>query len=145
MPAPDISALKIDDLSAADEAHLDALSAILQEYNNAIMGPSVHSHIHLFVRDPDGRVLGGLTAETSRGWCYVDMLALSPPLRGLGFGTRLLTHAETLARARGCVGVYLNSFSFQAPDFYRSRGYTTFGQLADFPPGHTNHWLMKRL
>ena len=34
--------------------------------------------------------------------------------------------------------------SFQAPDFYSRHGYTEFGRIDDYPPGHARHWFMKR-
>jgi hypothetical protein len=52
--------------------------------------------------------------------------------------------AEEIARARGCVGVYLGTISFQAPDFYRRHGYTESGRIDGYPPGHTRHWFMKK-
>jgi hypothetical protein len=41
--------------------------------------------------------------------------------------------------------VWLDSFSFQAPGFYRRLGYAEFGVVEDYPPGHTRHFLKKRL
>jgi len=40
---------------------------------------------------------------------------------------------------------HLDTFSFQAPDFYQQRGYQVFGQLDDFPPGHRRYYLTKEL
>ena len=52
---------------------------------------------------------------------------------------------EGRARRRGCHGVWLDTFSFQAPDFYRSIGYQPFGELPDFPLGSRRHFLWKPL
>jgi hypothetical protein len=41
--------------------------------------------------------------------------------------------------------VFLDTFSFQAPGFYQKLGYRVFGELVDFPPGHTRQYLTKRL
>jgi hypothetical protein len=46
---------------------------------------------------------------------------------------------------RGCVGVWLDTFSFQARGFYEKLGYRVFGEVADYPPGHTRHFLKKSL
>jgi hypothetical protein len=35
--------------------------------------------------------------------------------------------------------------SFQAPDLYRRLGYKAFGEIEDYPPGHTHLFLRKDL
>ncbi len=40
---------------------------------------------------------------------------------------------------------YLSTFGFQAPQFYASCGYVTFGELNDVPPGSKRIWLRKDL
>jgi N-acetylglutamate synthase-like GNAT family acetyltransferase len=57
----------------------------------------------------------------------------------------LLADAEAVARERGCTSIYLDTFSFQAPDFYKRLGFKEFGRLNDFPPGRTRIWLWKSL
>jgi GNAT superfamily N-acetyltransferase len=66
-------------------------------------------------------------------------------LRGQGFGRQLLEKAETEARQRGAKRAYLDTFSFQAPAFYKKLGYEEFGRLEDFPAGHTRYFLVKTL
>ena len=66
-------------------------------------------------------------------------------LRGQGFGRQLLKLAEEEARLRGAKNAYLDTFSFQAPAFYKSLGYQEFGRLDDFPDGHTRFFLTKSL
>ncbi len=53
--------------------------------------------------------------------------------------------AERAARERGCVGVFLDTYSFQARPFYEGLGYTLFDELPDYPPGAAKHYLFKRL
>ncbi len=53
--------------------------------------------------------------------------------------------AEALPREKSCVGIWLDTFDFQAPDFYKRLGFTEFGRLDDFPPGHQRFYLHKRL
>jgi len=66
-------------------------------------------------------------------------------LRGRGYGHRLLTMAEEEARQRGAKNAYLDTFGFQAPDFYKQHGYQVFGELEDFPAGHRRYFLRKQL
>jgi GNAT superfamily N-acetyltransferase len=66
-------------------------------------------------------------------------------LRGSGYGQRLLALAEDEARKRGAKNSYLDTFSFQAPGFYKKYGYRVFGELPDFPTGHQRYFLTKQL
>ena len=49
------------------------------------------------------------------------------------------------ARARGAVGVWLDTFSFQHRPFYEARGYELFGEIADHPRGERRYFLKKLL
>ncbi len=55
------------------------------------------------------------------------------------------SRAELEARQRGARCAYLDTFSFQAPDFYKKQGYEVFGELRDFPEGHRRYFLRKQL
>jgi GNAT superfamily N-acetyltransferase len=90
-------------------------------------------------------VLAGLNGYTDWGWLFVKLLWVCEPLRGTGMGSRLLAAAELEARARGCRGVWLDTFGFQARGFYEKQGYSMFGELGDFPEGHARYFLSKRL
>jgi GNAT superfamily N-acetyltransferase len=141
MPAP----LTIDDVSVNATNPFAALGSILGDYNKQFVPTEDSIPLWLFARDASGQVQGGLNGRTHWSWCFVEMLAVSEPYRRQGIGTQLLTRAEHLAKARGCIGIYLTTIAFQAPDFYKRQGYTQFGHLADFPPGHTQFWFAKKL
>ena len=98
-----------------------------------------------FVRDPDNNVVGGLTGGTYWGWLYVGLFWLAEDVRGQGLGDQLLARAENEAKQRGCCHAFLDTTSFQALPFYHKYGYTLYGQLDDFPPGHSRYFLKKEL
>jgi predicted N-acetyltransferase YhbS len=99
----------------------------------------------LLVRDEHDAILGGLYGRLVCQWLFVDLLAVPEAGRGQGIGSRLMQMAEDLAREQGCIGVWLDTFDFQAPDFYKKLGYSQFGELLDYPPGHKRHFFQKRL
>jgi len=66
-------------------------------------------------------------------------------MRGKGLGTRLMDLIEQEALARGCVLIVLESHDFQAPDFYRRRGFVATGSVEGYPRGHRNFTLVKTL
>ena len=93
----------------------------------------------------DGAFVGGLVGATFMGWFAVDGLWVAADHRGRGHATALMARAEAEAKGRGATDCVLDTFSFQAPDFYRKLGYRDFARLDGFPAGHCRHYLTKRL
>jgi GNAT superfamily N-acetyltransferase len=89
-------------------------------------------------------IVAGLAGETYAGWLFVRYLWVSEQLRGQGVGRRLMEAAELRARERGCHGAWLDTFSFQAPGFYRKLGFEAFAEL-DWSPDHRRLFFCKRL
>ena len=118
----------------------------LVDYNRLHTGVDEdYRRLAIFVRDEHGKVAGGLLGVTYWGWLYVDILWLSEEYRRGGYGSRLLEAAEAEAIRRGCRAAHLDTMSFQALPFYLKHGYTVWSELHDVPPGHTRHFLQKRL
>jgi len=137
----DEPAIALEELSEPERRQVDDA---LVGFNIRAAGP--HGHRRLGVSLRQGRRLSGACiGATYWEWLYVDMLWVDGDFRGRGYGRTLLRLAEDEARARGCRNAYLDSFSFQAPDFYRKLGYAEFGRLPDFPKGHARIFLTKAL
>jgi ribosomal protein S18 acetylase RimI-like enzyme len=66
-------------------------------------------------------------------------------VRRRGLATRLMAAAERYAIAKGCTDAFLETFSFQARPFYERLGYKVFGTLEEYPKGHRQFYLTKRL
>ena len=56
-----------------------------------------------------------------------------------------MAHAEVETRRRGGTHIRLETWSFQAPDFYKKIGYREFGRLDDHPKGFTTFFFVKVL
>jgi len=116
----------------------------LLAYNKGVLGKTDYRTLAVTVRDK-GKIVGGLVGEAYMGWMFVSLLWVSEKYRGKDWGRSLMKAAETEARKFGVHHVYLDSFSFQAPDFYKKLGYREFGRLKEFPRGHERIWLTKAL
>ena len=116
----------------------------LAAYNVERSRPYDSRPLCVFVRR-DGDVVGGATAYTNWGWLYVDCFWLPEAMRTGGWGSRVLAAVEAEARSRGCRRSRLFTYSFQAQGFYEKHGYTVFGVLEDYPPGHRQVWMRKDL
>jgi GNAT superfamily N-acetyltransferase len=122
-----------------------ALSQLLLQFNNERSGwPFDYRPLAVLITDREtNEVLGGLWGGTSYGFLHIDLLFVPESTRGNGTGRRLMSQAEEEAIRRGCRGVWLDTFSFQARGFYEKLGYTVFGELDDNPPGHSRFFLKK--
>ena len=56
-----------------------------------------------------------------------------------------MARIEEEARQLGANSAYLDTFSFQAPEFYEELGYQSFGELGDFPDGKKRFFMRKAL
>lgn len=101
--------------------------------------------INVVLRGQHGDILGGALGGVWGGWLQVDQLWVAAPVRGRGYGRRLLEAAEAHARRRGAVGVTLDTHSFQARPFYEKLGYEVFGVIDGYPPGQQKFFLKKLL
>lgn len=122
-----------------------ALENALYAHNRSVTEHSAWQAVMFAVRDEADALRGGIAGYLWGGWLHITLLWVHESVRGQGFGEQLLAAAEAHAQAHGCTDAYLSTFDFQAPEFYRSRGYQTFGELPDCPRGHTHYFLRKRL
>ena len=53
--------------------------------------------------------------------------------------------AENEARQRGCKYAFVDTFSFQAPAFYKKHGYREVFTLEDYPYTEKRHYYTKAL
>ena len=118
----------------------------LLAFNTAICGAPENKPFMALLHDTDtSETLGGIYCVHFYGWLYITIFFIPDALRNKGFGTKLLEKAETYARNQGSYGIWVDTFSFQAPGFYEKAGYEKFGELANFPPGHSRIFYRKML
>ena len=117
----------------------------LRDYNTQHAGDGHAIFLCFAIYAPDDAIVGGIIGETHWNWLFIHLMWIKDELRGKGYGHRLLVAAEGMGRKRGATHAYLDTFSFQAPEFYKKHGYQVFGVLEDFPPGHQRLYLVKKL
>ena len=117
----------------------------LRVFNEAAAGNYDLRYVRLAMRADDGSLIAGLVGLCYWNMLYIDLLWVAPTHRRSGCGAALLQRAEEIALERNCELAYLATYSFQAPAFYRKRGYEAIGVLENAPRGHSTTWFSKRL
>jgi ribosomal protein S18 acetylase RimI-like enzyme len=115
----------------------------LAGFNEEQVGPAGRRDLAVFARCGT-EIVGGLVGFTHWNWFQIHYLWVAEPQRRQGIGRRLLDTAEEEARRRGIQHAHVDTFSFQALPFYERLGYSVFGRIEDYPPGHTRYYLQKR-
>jgi GNAT superfamily N-acetyltransferase len=129
----------------------DEIHEQIKSFNDAISEPHRKARkggvrsLHILLRDKNGRLRGGLIADTYWNWLDVDDFWLEESAREQGHGRRMLQAAEREAIRRGCRFAKLETFSFQARGFYEKCGYKVVGRLDEYPPGKSFFWMQKEL
>lgn len=114
-------------------------------YNASKVGAPRYRPLVLSARDAKGRLVGGLVGQLYWNVLYIELLWVIERARGEGIGRGLLAAAERLARKARKDLVYLNTYTFQAPGFYKKLGFRSIGRIRDYPRGESRIFLVKIL
>lgn len=126
---------------ASDAAVTDGLRAHLRQ----AWGESRRVDVSWYLRDDDGRLVGGVIGHLAWDWLYLERVWIDASRRGRGHGAALMAAAESWARQSGCAGLHLDTFGEEALPFYQRLGFEVWGTLEGQPPGSRKHALRKPL
>ena len=132
----------------ASQEDVDRLWEGIIDYNKTV-GPMLeyppYESYCIVLKDNANQIVAGILTKIYLKCMAVELLWVSQDMRDQGIGTKLLTRAEGHARDHGCTFIHLDTFSFQAIDFYIKRGFSVFGKIDDYPGGAERFYLKKDL
>lgn len=98
-----------------------------------------------FIRDENGKIMGGCAGDNLYGCLYVGQLWVEEPLRGKGYGTQLMQKAESLAKKDNCHFIAINTFDWEALEFYKKLAFYVEFERKGFDKNSTFYFLRKDL
>ncbi|MBZ0311110.1 GNAT family N-acetyltransferase [Clostridium butyricum] len=117
------------------------------EYNLSkvpIIQESSFIWINRVIIDTDGNIIAGINSKMYCWNClYIDVLWVKEEYRKSGIGSKILNEIEKVAKDKGCYLIHLDTFDFQAKDFYIKHGYDIFGILDECPQRHKRYFMKK--
>ncbi len=121
----------------------------LTEINHAVVPPcegTEEEELVFKIENGEGTVIAGCNVGIDN-WQFaiLDILWVDEKYRGQGLGSALIREAEKAARERNCYAMLLGTYDFQALPLYKKHGYMLCATIKDWPKGHENYTLMKRL
>lgn len=96
-----------------------------------------------FEVEKDGERIGLVNGCIAHGWCKVSGLIVAPEHRGQGYAMALMKKAEGNAKDKGCLGMILNTVSYQAPEFYKKCGFEEFAEIEPYSGEHKSIYFKK--
>lgn len=135
-------------LELNDHPEIDDLRLLIdgvRSFNRTITGNERTRTVAVFLRDEQGRIVGGVQGDLWGRSMHIAVLWVDENYRGLGHGAKLMKAIEDYAAAHGHPLVYVETTSFQARPFYEGLGYQVFGELPGISEGHTMYFLKKEL
>ena len=133
----------LDECPSADDLR-EILDGV-RVYNRAASGNERPGAVACFLRDDEGRIVGGAHGDLWGRSVHIAAMWVAESQRGKGYGSALLSAVEDYAATRGHMLAYLETTSFQARPFYESLGYRVFGELVGIAEGCTLFFLRKEL
>ena len=137
--------LEISGAPRPDDAYMPIWAPLLA-FNQKTVGDAQGEAFALTLSEPGSpEVLGGLWALSLWGSFYIGLVVVPEGARGRGLGSELMTRAEAEAVARGCHGMWLDTYAFQAKAFYEKLGFKVFGQIDGPAPMFPRFFMSKSL
>lgn len=91
-----------------------------------------------FLKDEDGKTVGGLNGFCYYGCLYMDQLYIDPSYRGQGWGKKLVQMAENFGCEQNCNMLTVTTMDWEAPGFYEKLGYVLMTKIE----GYENDTIM---
>ncbi|PUB31058.1 acetyltransferase (GNAT) family protein [Elizabethkingia sp. YR214] len=139
--------MKIETSSVITENHDEIITGFLNQYNQeraVSFEDEINEDVEIVIYD-NGKVVGGIIGRSLWGTLEIKRLAVHPDYRHKGIGSKLISAAETEAKRRKCNYLSLNTFSYQAPEFYERLGFIKIGTEQDFPRGFSRYFYQKKI
>ena len=106
-----------------------SLRTTLTQHDENITGQVKTKHLGICVNDSSGGTVAAIYGWLQWGWLYIDRLWVDEDFQHQGIGKQLLLQIEQAAYEQGIHRAYLDTGSFQAPEFYKKNGYEIYAQM----------------
>ena len=124
------------------EQNNETVHSMIRQHNAKFMTEFQDYSYHI---EEEGELVAGIVAEAVFDTVEVEFLCVKENCRGKGYGRALLQYVEEQAENDGRKRILLNTYSFQAPGFYRRMGYELLAQQNPCFGEYSQYYFTKNL
>jgi GNAT superfamily N-acetyltransferase len=125
--------LKIEFLESPSQAEVSSIYEGLREFNLPHLPGLYELEFGVFIRNDELQIIGGAIGNIILSVMHIKYLWLTKAIRGQGIGSNIIATLEANAKSRGLKSITLDTYSFQAPDFYTKMGFLEVGKFENYP------------
>lgn len=100
------------------------------------------SHFSVFAKD-GAQIIGGALIWEHSDALYIDVLWCNEKYRKQGIGTKIITMIDDAAKNKGLPKIFVDTYEFQAQDFYKKHGFYCIGIVPEYMLGHDRIFMRK--
>ena len=89
-------------------------------------------------------LVGGITFFVHNDWVFLECGYVEEEYRGLGIYTSIMEEIEWMSREKNLSGMFVSTYTFEAPALYERLGFTLGGVMHDCPMGNTSLDYIKK-
>ncbi len=100
-------------------------------------------HWSIYVKSERQLIIGGALIWEHSDALYIDVLWVDDAYRGQGIGRNIMQKIENEAKNKGLGKLYVDTFSFQAEEFYTKQGFYRIAIVDDYLLGFDRCYMRK--
>ena len=99
--------------------------------------------LNIIAKNETGKTIGGLTGFVAGKSFMVNFLWVDETQRKSGAGRDLMNKAESAAKEKGCSHIRVDTYAYQAPEFYKKLNYHLTATIRNFYEGQDRLFFQK--
>lgn len=100
------------------------------------------TNFSVFAKD-GAKIIGGALIWEHSDALYVDVLWCDENYRQKGVGTEIILMIEEVAINKGLPKIFVDTYAFQAQEFYQKHGFYSIGVIPEYLLGHDRIFMRK--
>lgn len=111
------------------------------DFNGHIINEQA-THFSLFAKD-GAQIIGGALIWEHSDALYIDVLWCNEKYRKQGIGTKIITMIDGIAKNKRLPKIFVDTYAFQAQDFYKKHGFYCISIVPEYMLGHDQIFMRK--
>ncbi|MBA3662347.1 MAG: GNAT family N-acetyltransferase [Gammaproteobacteria bacterium] len=117
----------------------------LERHAKQKIGKTSFEPFGFMAHDSSGGLIAGCTGVLMYGYLYIKLLWVDESARGKGLGRKLLQKAESFAKDNNCRYITVDTFNWQAKEFYEKMKYKIEHIYDGYDSDSTFYFFRKKL